>query len=174
MRRRFQSFALEAREDESVDGVDGPGGVPDGWERGTRGRNQRPVLLPFGPLLDPGLEEADLLGREFEAGIDGRHAEGGFFGGDAMNDLAPGDVAGDGGEAAAGEFGEHGRFRIEPEGDLFRGGVRAVADKAPVREDGADVTVEFDRGGGERRESAKEKSASHDTARVEHGCKPSG
>ncbi len=103
------------------------------------------MLLPFGALSDPSCDRFNFFGREFDAGVGGRHALGRLFGGDAANHLALFGMALDNGVLAVGQFGFGVFFVIETERDVLVLGVRAVADVALVGEDGTNVLIEFDR-----------------------------
>ena len=74
--RRLQALALQAREQERVDGVFRPRHVLDLRQSRTQRLDIRPVFGVGSPLLDPAREQLDLLRRKLLAGLARRHALG--------------------------------------------------------------------------------------------------
>jgi hypothetical protein len=146
-----QPHLFHAGQEEVIDGVAGPGAVADGREGGPLRPAVGPVLLPGGALLDPALQEVDLLRGQRFPGSGGGHADGGLLGGHPGPQFALVQLEGDDRPGAALRFAE-GRFAvIQPEVGLAGAGVGPVAGGAVVGQDRADVPVEVDGCAGRRR-----------------------
>ena len=74
LRRRAEARALEARQDEAVNLVPGPCAVLNLRQRRLLGRNERPVIVPLGPLFDPAADELDFPLGKGELRLGRRHA----------------------------------------------------------------------------------------------------
>ncbi len=134
--------------DEAVDGIGG--GTEGGWGWGDGGgRLEGPVFLVNCAFLDPATEERALGVVEGLVGIRRRHDVVGIGGGDAAPEFTGIGVTGFEGDTTilAGSEGAFGG--IESQTGLAMFGVEAVAGEAMVGEDGSDVAVELERGGGE-------------------------
>ncbi len=132
-------FAIEAGEDEGIDGITDPGWVGCWREGWPFGGEEGPVFLPGGSGFDPLFDEGDLIGWEgVVTAVGGRHAEGFIFGDKTLVQRALGGLTGDDG------FGFGGGIDIEAEVGLTVGIVGAVAGETAVREDGTDVAIELD------------------------------
>src|SRR5262249_58319631 len=70
----LESSMLEPGQDETVNGVPRPGDVLDGRQVRTLWRDERPVVLPDGPLFDPLTQQRDLASGQLAAGFHPRHA----------------------------------------------------------------------------------------------------
>ena len=144
LRRRSEALLLEPLHHEEIDVVSGPCAVADVGKGCAPGRNEGPVFFPFGALLDPSLNQIDFGGRQCAAGGHGRHAPGGFGGGDPPDHLALRDVAGHDGKASAEVLlgvGLDVEAQLRPPARL----VRAVAGVALIGKNRPDVAVELDR-----------------------------
>src|SRR5205809_3603103 len=91
--RRGETFAFETLENEAIDRVSRPGGVPGLWQRRACRRNEGPVLLPFRALFDPPPYQLDLSLRQLASRAPRRHALALFCCGDAAEHLASGGIA---------------------------------------------------------------------------------
>ncbi len=110
----------------------------------AHGRHIRPVLGILAPRGDPAAQRLDLGRGEGLAGLRGRHALGGVFRRDPLDQRTLVRLAGHDGAGGAG-----GLLDVEPQVGLAMLRVRAVAGETLVRQDRADVAVEVgDRVGG--------------------------
>src|SRR5262249_891312 len=95
LRRRGQSLALQPVANEGGNAVRPPAGVLHFREGLPPWRDQRPVFLPVGALLDPAADQLNLLGRQLAARAGRRHVLGRLVSRDALVDFAlfglPGD-----------------------------------------------------------------------------------
>src|SRR5262249_13150425 len=146
-RRRGKTFALETSQDEVVNRIAWPAGILDHGHRRALWRDQGPVFLPPGALLDPAPDQLDLLGSELASGAGGGHALGGIIGGDAQVNLGLVRLAGDEGTVAV-TVAEGALLCVQPEVCLALRLVGTVTPKANIRQDRADIAVELDRRGG--------------------------
>ena len=164
--RRLQPLGFQASENEIVDGVLGPGFVLDLGNCGAPRRIKRPVGLPFRPLIDPFAEEFDLFGRQNPARRHWRH--GPLPGTNPLIELAGRAVARHD-EVVAAAIGKHILFRVEAQVPLAALFLGAMAGKAGVRKDGANVAIEvnrlFWRGGRRLACKDREKTKHHSSSR---------
>src|SRR5262249_46343271 len=94
-RRRTQTFAFQAGQDEGIDRIGPPGLVFDGWGFGPLGSNQGPMGLPGSALFNPAAKQVDLPWRELPGGVRGGHAVVIVRGGDTPQEFALARLAGD-------------------------------------------------------------------------------
>src|SRR5262249_21190798 len=128
-------------EDKAVDGSTWPGSILDRGRLDPDRGKVGPVALVLCALLDPAAENSDLLSGEFLACVRGRHAVVGIGSGDALDQLAPGRLAGaDGGTAVA--VPESALASIEAQAGLAGLLIGAVTLEAVLRQNGADIAVE--------------------------------
>ena len=142
--RGREALLLEPREQKGVDRIPRPCPVLDGRRGRLPGRDEGPVALVLGALLDPLAEERDLGRGELLARFGGRHLFLGVLRGDAMPKLALVGLSGDDGGLPLFDLGERALFRVEPEVGLPRLCIGTVAFVAVFGEDRADVAVELD------------------------------
>ena len=143
----LQALLPEPARDEGIDRIV-DGGVPDLRNRGTFDRDEGPVLLVLGALLDPATENLLIVGIEREVRIRGRHHIISLVGGDALPKERSIGVVGDDGPAVL-AFREGALGSIEAQLGLASLGVEAVTDKTAVRQDRADVEIEVQGSGGQ-------------------------
>jgi hypothetical protein len=145
-RRGLQLLAFELREDELIDLVAHPLAILCLGHRHVADGDERPVLLPFRALLDPFLEERDLVRAQREVRLRRRHDLLRVSRGQAMEQLTLRGVAGLDDELAVLQRLERALRRIKPELALARFLIRAVTEEAAVREQRLDVIIEVDAG----------------------------
>src|SRR5262249_23154924 len=121
--------------------------VLDGGQVGPPRGQERPVLLPLRPLLDPALEQRDLLRLEARADRTRRHALRLVLVKDAAQQLTLAGVARNDGVITP-QIRESAGLGVEAGVGLAFALVGAVALEAGIRRDRADVAVELDRAGG--------------------------
>ena len=151
--RGLPAVLLEPGLDEVVDRVADPLGAGHRRYRLPLGRDEGPVRLPFGPLIDPqpqGLDlagvEGILVGARHDRGVQAQpvgHPDAGVAGADPVDQQAFVGVAGrDDRTAELAAIGE-GPFRhVQPQAALARLGVRSVAGEAVLGEDRPDLAGE--------------------------------
>ena len=144
-RRRCELPGAKPVQDEMVDRVERPAASPRLAKRkaGALGRDEGPVVLPLGTLLNPAPDQLLLAVGESTAGVGRRHDVIRVVGGDAAVNLALAWLAVD--ERAHAVFVTKCiGLGIEPQLGLALVGVRPVALVTVVGEDRADVAVELD------------------------------
>ncbi len=137
----LQPFGFETCQDKIVNGVPDPGLFFHLGYRGTFGGDEGPLRFPFGALVDPLLDERNLLLGEGLAGIDRWHAEGHVFGTDLLVDLALRRVPRDDDFVTA-AVDEQSLGLVQAHLGHAHLLVRAMALEAVVGEDGTDFPVE--------------------------------
>ena len=140
---RGQARFLEPPQHEAVDGVPGPLGVGHRRRHRPLGRDERPVRLPLGPLIDPQGEGLDLglVERLAAAG----HPDAGVVGRHPVHEQAGRGVSGDDrGAAEAAAIVERALGHVEPQAGLARPLVRPVAREAVLREQRPHLAGEVD------------------------------
>ena len=161
---------LELGEDEGVDGVLGPTRLVDG-RRDRDGREEGPVRLPRGALLDPSLDLRHLRGLQRLVRLGRGHDLVFVLGDDALEKRALVGLSFDDGR---GLFlavlilprGEEAGLGVETQAGLARAGVGAVAMEAGVGEHRADVAVELH---GVRGEGGRGEQGEQGKGRSKHG-----
>ena len=141
---RRQPLGVQTGQNERIERVSGPAGVLDRGDRCRDRRQERPVRLPLGALLDPPLEQVDLLGRQRSAQRLGRHPLALVLGGDTRDQIAVLKIARHDGVASRLVRAEGSLLRVEPQPGLALPRVGAVAVEALVRQDRPDLKVEVD------------------------------
>ena len=139
---RLETFPLQSSGHEIVD----PGATP---LRGS-GRRDRFLRRYVGPVLgigspgcDPGLEYVALLVGEQMIALRRGHDALGIGGANAGHEFTFLRIPRHDGHSATGQFRRRRRLNIEPEAPLAMVFVGAVAGKAVVRQDGANIAVEI-------------------------------
>ena len=165
-RRRCKALTHESREDKVVDRIEGPLGTlrrmgtlarpvfrltrMDGQECPSYGRNhwplrrdERPVRLVLGPLLDPALEQFDLPSRQRLAAVHWRHLFARVSGPDPASQLTLTELPRHEGDATRSQL-RLGVFgHIQPQPRLSCLLIRPMTGKTIVRQDRPDVAIEF-------------------------------
>ena len=144
----FQFVIGEDLQDEGIDPVAGPGMIAGRRRDGLNRRDEGPMELPLRTFRDPLADEGNFVLGDLEVRLWRRHHLVGIRVGEPVDDGALVGLARNDGnhpfaENSLGDF-----LAIEPQVGLARGRIRTVAGIAAVGEDGANVVVEGDRGGG--------------------------
>ena len=153
LRRGLLACPLEPRLDEVVDGVADPLGAGHRRYRRPLGRDERPVRLPLGPLIDPQPQGLDLAGVEgvlvrarHDRGVQAQpvgHPHPGVGGADPVDQQALVGVAGRDDRPAELAAIREGPFRhVQPQAALARLRVRPVAGEAVLGQDRPDLAGE--------------------------------
>ncbi len=140
-RRSVQAFSFESGKYEAINLVTRPIFLFCGRQFRTPGREERPMQIPFGPLIHPTLERLDLLRGERAVRIGGRHMVVGIGRHNPPNQLTFGTFSrSDHGFPI--HDAKHAFFRIEPEfcfPCLFVGTMAMIAF---VRENRTNIPIE--------------------------------
>ena len=140
--RRRHPARLERGQHEPIDLVVRPRVAADARHRHRRRRDERPVRLPLGALLDPAREDAALHVGQAQMRLGRRHHHLRVAAVDASHQLAAIRVAGHHRPASRFEPGQRRLADVQPQPRLTRLVVGTVALEAAIRQQGADVEVE--------------------------------
>jgi hypothetical protein len=107
-------------------------------------RDERPVRFEIGALLDPLLEQVDVLHGERLAAVGRRHLFAGIGRGDPADQLAFGELAGDNRGRSRFELARGPFERVQPQVGVAGFVVEPVALVAGVAEDGANIAAKIE------------------------------
>ncbi len=141
-RRRAESFGFKPGQDELVDRIPGPASILDRGESRPLRWLECPVLAPGRSLVDPFLQQLDLVGSQLLARLRRRHLLVGVVTGDAFEQLAVAGLAGHDDRVSRPECT---LLEVEPQVGFSTLGVWTVAEEAVFRQDRQDVQAESDR-----------------------------
>ena len=144
-RRRIQSFGFQAVEDEAIQILPGPGGVLDLRQFRPPRRDERPMLLPDGSLLDPTADEIDLVVAQPLLRVRGRHAMVRVFMCDAPKDQAVVRISGNDGHSGGPSL-EDVFSQIEPQVCHPDLGIGTVALKTGIGQQRPNLPLKVDSG----------------------------